>query len=174
MRQHALDLAQLGRLREQVLRDVEGELAADHHRRVGQPVEGHVDSPLRRVLDGDHPVLGPAPLHLVEDLRDGADRAEVRRRPEVLQRRLVSEGGGGAKVGDRERFLEGAAAREDLRPDRAHRVGRQRSRVPGEKSAEDFGLALRDIRRRTLPSFEVSYAEGGLGALVEEVEDLVV
>src|SRR3546814_2243088 len=42
------------------------------------------------------------------------------------------------------------------------------------RSAHDLGLPLRDIGRRILPSFEVSDLKGGLGALVEEVEDLVV
>src|SRR5436305_480206 len=55
-----------------------------------------------------------------------------------------------------------------------HRVRRQRPAVAGGQAAEDRGLPLRDIRRRILPSFEVSDPEGGLGALVEEVENLVI
>src|SRR5882672_2832104 len=39
---------------------------------------------------------------------------------------------------------------------------------------QDLSFPLRDIRRRPLPSFEVADLKGGLGALVEEVEDLVV
>ena len=46
--------------------------------------------------------------------------------------------------------------------------------IARDQTAENLRLALGDIRRRILPSFEVSYTKGGLGALVEEVEDLVV
>jgi hypothetical protein len=43
-----------------------------------------------------------------------------------------------------------------------------------DQPAHDGRFPLRDIRRRFLPSFEVSDPEGRRGALVEEVEDLVV
>jgi hypothetical protein len=55
-----------------------------------------------------------------------------------------------------------------------HGLGRQRPAVQVGESSQNGRLTLRNIRRRVLPSFEVSDLKGGLGALVEEVEDLVV
>src|SRR5207248_5910045 len=70
-------LFEVGRPREELLGDVEPELAADQDVREAQPVEGDVDRAFRAVLDRHDPVVHPAPLHVVEDLADG--RSEERR-----------------------------------------------------------------------------------------------
>src|SRR5437879_288390 len=93
---------------------------------------------------------------------------------EALAGGLVREGGRRRQVGDRHRRLQGPARRQDLAPDGEDRLGRQRTAVARGESTQNRGLPLRDIRRRILPSFEVSDLEGGLGALVEEVENLVI
>ncbi len=129
--QHALDLCQIGSLREQVLGNVEGQFTADHDVRIGEPVERYVDGPSRGVLHGHDTVLGAAALDLVEHLGDSADRPILDRRPEALKGGLVREGGGRTKVGDRERGFEGAAPRQDLRPDGPYGIGAERARDSG-------------------------------------------
>src|ERR687891_1315630 len=93
---------------------------------------------------------------------------------EPLAGRRGGEGGGGREERARQRRLERPACRQDLPPHGRHRDGGQWPALDGGKAAHDLGLPLRDIRRRILPSFEVSDLKGGLCALVEEVEDLVV
>src|SRR3970282_2011766 len=66
------------------------------------------------------------------------------------------------------------ARRQNLAPPRRPRPRPARRAPGGGETAQDLGLTLRNIRRRILPSFEVSDVKGGLGALVEEVEDLIV
>src|SRR5206468_8462069 len=88
--------------------------------------------------------------------------------------RLVGERRLRTEIGDRERPLERPRRRQNLTPDRRDVVGGQRSaRLSGQRP-QDLSFPLRDIRRRPLPSFEVADLKGGLGALVEEAEDLVV
>src|SRR5499427_10696270 len=86
----------------------------------------------------------------------------------------MREGGLGAEVRDGQRRFEGTARRQDLSPDGADRLTPQRPRAGCPQPPENFGLTVRGIDWRILPSFEVSDLEDGLGALVEELEDSVV
>src|SRR2546427_13029852 len=69
--------------------------------------------------------------------------------------------------------LEGSTPGEDLAPDGTDGLHGERPGARGQ-TPEDLRLTLRRIQRRILPSFEVSDLEGGLGALVEELENSVV
>ena len=174
MRDHALDLFEVGRPREELLGDVEPELAADQDVREAQPVEGDVDRAFRAVLDRHDPVVHPAPLHVVEDLADGARGAARSTGAEALEGGLVGEGRLGPQVGDGEGGLEGPARGQDFAPDGDERLGGQRPGVQRPEPADDLGFTLRGIGRRVLTSFEVSDLEDGLGALGEELKDFVV
>ena len=174
MRQHALDVAEFRRARQQLLRDVEIGFPADHHVRVREAVEGHVDRAFGAVLDGDDAVLRAAALHFLEDVDDRAGGPVHRRFAETEERRLVRERRGRREERDRHGLLEGAAGGEDLSPHRARHVGGQRAGVPVRDPPEDFRLTLRRVDRGARVPFEVSDLESSLGALVEEVEDLTV
>src|SRR2546426_9025344 len=113
------------------------------------------------------------PLDLVEHLGGRTRRPVAHGRAEALEGGLVGEGGLRPKVGDGQRRLEGAAPGEDLAPDGTDGLRGERPGARGQ-TPEDLRLTLRRIQRRILPSFEVSDLEGGLGALVEELEDSVV
>src|SRR5207253_10696902 len=84
------------------------------------------------------------------------------------------EGGQGPEVGHAERALGRERRRQDLPPDRADADGGQGPAVVLDEPIDDLRFPLRNEVREVLPSFEVSDSEGGLGALVEEVEELVV
>src|SRR5207249_4425224 len=130
--------------------------------------------PLGAVLHWHDAEVGAPALHLVEHLADGARRFVDYGRAEALEGGLVGESRLRTEVGDRQRGLEGAGRREHFPPDRADRLGGERPAVRRGQAPEDLRLTLRGIDRRTLPSFEVSDLKDGLGALVEEAEDLVV
>ena len=110
----------------------------------------------------------------VEDLGDGPRRTVVRGRPEPAECRLVRERRHRAEERHGQRVLELPAGGQDLAPDRFDRRCGQRPAVRRAQPADDLRLTLGDIRRHPLTSFEVSDLEGGLCALVEEEEDLVV
>src|SRR5262249_50722896 len=50
----------------------------------------------------------------------------------------------------------------------------KRTGVCRDQAGDDLRLTLRHVERQIMPSLEVSDLEGGLGALLEEVEDLIV
>ena len=174
MREHALDLAELRRAREQVLRDVEKALAADHDVRVDEAIQRDVDRAFRAVFHGHHAVLRVAALDVVEDLDHRPRRPIDGGLAEALQGRLVRERRHRSQKGDRERRLERAARRQDLAPDRARHVARDGTGVGLDDLSQDLSLTLRHVGRNARQAFEVSDLESSLGALVEEVEDLVV
>src|SRR5205807_304620 len=66
MRADGLDLVEVGRAGQQVLRHLEADLAAEEHVGVDQPVEGETDRALGRVLYRDDAVLGAVPLDVLE------------------------------------------------------------------------------------------------------------
>ena len=129
MREHTLDPVEPSGPREEVLRDLEPQLAADEHVRVDQPIEGHVDGTLGVVLDRHDAEVGALVLDVVEHLGDRLRRAVGHRRAEALERRLMREGGRRPEVGDRQSRLERAARGEDLAPDGADRLGAQQTIV---------------------------------------------
>ena len=125
------------------------------------------------------PIHAPAHLEasMLDVLEDVGHRAQGHvggRGAEMLERGLVRERGLGAEEAHRERSFQGPARGEDLDPHRPHRCDRPGSGVGGGEARENLRLAFGDVRRSILPTFEVSDPEDGLGALVEEVEDLVV
>src|SRR2546426_258776 len=114
---------------------------------------------------------GPDALEDIGDRPRGRVRGAA---PEVLERRLVRERRPRPQDRDRQRPLERPAPRKNFTPDRTDRRRRQRTAVGGRQTGDDLSLSVGGIRRQILPSLEVSDLEGGLGSLVEEVEDLVV
>src|SRR5947207_15909347 len=78
------------------------------------------------------------------------------------------------EVRDGQGPLERPGRGQNFAPDRGQVVGGERSAVLRGQRPQDLSFPLRNIRRRPLPSFEVADLKGGLGALVEEVEDLVI
>ena len=174
MREHALDLAKLGRVRQELLGHVEVQLPADDGLRLDQAIERRIDRAPGRVLDGDHTELGARALDLIEDVGNRAAWLVVRGRSEALARDLMRERRRRTEVRDGQRMLEIATARQHLAPDRGDRVPGKRTGRGRTESSEDLRLALRGIRRHPIPLFELSDPEGGLCTLVEEVEDLVV
>src|SRR6185503_16667561 len=172
--EHALEPVQAGGARQEVLRDLEPELTADERVGVDEPVERDVDRPLGLVFTGTTAEVGASPLDVLEYLDDGLRRPIAHRGAEAPERGLVRERRLGAEVGDSQRRLEGPARREDLAPDGVDGRSRERAYAGLAQAPEDLGFPLRGIDRRILPSFEVSDLEGGLGALVEELENSVV
>ena len=79
MRADDLDLGEIQRAREQVVRDVQRHLTGDEDVGVEEPVQGDVDGALGGVLDGHHAVAGSSPLHLIEDVGDAPHRHELGR-----------------------------------------------------------------------------------------------
>src|SRR2546427_460420 len=77
-------------------------------------------------------------------------------------------------ISGRSRAWESRAPQQISPPDRRDRRRGQRTAVGGRQTGDDLSLSVGGIRRQILPSLEVSDLEGGLGSLVEEVEDLVV
>src|SRR3972149_5022106 len=169
-----LDLAELAGPRQQVLADLERELARDQGLRVDEAVEGDVDGPLGRVLDRHHAVLRAPPLALLEDIRDALERDEVGGRAETAHRRRVRESARGTEVPAGQRILEGERGREDLPPDGADRLSAQGAPIQRREALEDLRLALRDKVRPVLLPLELADLKGGVSALVEKVEDLLV
>ena len=169
-----LDLRQVACPREQVLADFERQLPRDHGLGLDEAVERDIDRSFGRVLDRDHAVLGTSALDLLEDVRDGLQRNELCRHAEATHGGRMGEGPRGSQVADGQRILEGERGGENLAPDRAHRIRAERTAVQLEETAEQLGLTLRDEVRRVLLSLELADLEGGVSALVEEVEDLIV
>jgi hypothetical protein len=163
-----LDLAELPRPREQVMRDLQRHLAGDDGVGVDETVQGDVDRPFGGVLHRHHPVFGAAALDLVEDLGDGAHGPEGGGRAEARPRRLVGIGGGRTQIHDGERVLERQRGGEHLPPDRAERVGGQRTTIQRDEAVEDLGLALRNEVGKILLPLELADVEGGVCALIEE------
>src|SRR5207245_10270343 len=121
-----------------------------------------------------HAVRHPCMLDVLEDVGHRPGRSVGGTATEVLERRLMRERRPRSEKGDRDGTLERPAARQDLAPYRTDRRRRQRPAAGNGQATDDLGLAVGGIRRQILPSLEVSDLEGGLGSLVEEVEDLVV
>ncbi len=92
----------------------------------------------------------------------------------LVERDLMGERRRRTEVGDRQRVLEITTGGEDLAPDRFDRVRWQPTPARRAQSSDDLRFPLGDIRRQLLSSFEVSDLKGGLCALVEEEENLII
>ena len=174
VRAHDLDLLELRGPGEEMLADVEGELSRDHRVGLDEPVEGDVDGALRGVLHGHHAALRTSALDLLEDVRDAPQRDQLGRGAEAAHGRRVGEGSRRAQVADGERVLESQRSGKDLAPDGAEGIRGERPRIQGEQAVDELGLPLRDKVRPVLLPLELADLEGGLPALIEEVEDLFV
>ncbi len=105
---------------------------------------------------------------------DRPDGRRARRQAELLLDRHVREGPLGAEVGDAHALLQRQAGAEDLLEHRADRLGRERARVGGRQAIGDLALARRDVERDLEAVFRSATRRTGLGALVEQRQDLVV
>jgi hypothetical protein len=156
MRQHALDLAQVPRPRQQVLGDLQRQLAADLQLGVDQAIEGDVDGAVGGVLHWDHAEVRAAALDVLEDLGDRPRAVILDRFAEAIARGLMRERPLRGQIGDGQRRFERAARRQDLAPHGGDGLRGQRTTARLGQTIHDRRLTLRDIRRRILPSFEVS------------------
>jgi hypothetical protein len=119
--------------RDQVVRYLQIDLAAQQQVGGVEQVQGVVDHALGGVLHRHHSEVGAPPLHGLEDVEDAGQGPELGRVAEVLQGGQVGEGGLRAEVGGRGGPLQPAPGAHDLAEDGPDVIGGQRPRVePGQ------------------------------------------
>ena len=172
----ALDLAERGRLGEQMLVDAQHDLAADLERRRQQEVEGAADRALGRILDRNDGEVGVVGLDLAKDVVDRELRQQARGVAEVAHRSALGEGTERPEEGDRERLFQRQADRHHLPEQPGDVVVGQRSRIGLLQAAQDLRLALGAIDEAGFAVLRLDLADAlrAARALVEEMQKLVV
>src|SRR5207244_10302962 len=123
---------------------------ADAKRRAEQEIERAPDHALGRVLHRHDGELYCACFAAAERFVDRRYRKRLDRTAEMLAYRLLAESAFRTEIGDADRLLEAAAGGYDLAEHGAHALRRERPGVHLGDAAQDLGLALGPIGRRTL------------------------
>ena len=145
MRAYPLDAVERARPRQQVLPDVEHQLAADGDLRLDERVEALRDGSLGGVLHGNDAVVGASALAEVEHLGDVRRRDEVGQRPELTDGRLVTERALGSEERDAHHLFERPRRRDDLAEDVRDALFGERSRIRRRETGDQVALARRDV-----------------------------
>ena len=157
-----------------MLRNLEHDLRRDLEVRIDEHVEGVDHRPGRGILDGHHAVVGPAALHFAEHVLDALHRHVLGRQAELLHARHVRERGARAEVRDFERTLQGKRGGKDLAVNGPEGILGERPLVAGGQAFEDLPFPGGRMEVELLGFFDVADLDDDPGALIQQVDQLIV
>ena len=156
---------------DKVVFDAEMDLGADAQAGFAEEIQGVVHRAFGGVLDGHHPVIGPAFFDLFEHIPNGGQRNVTDAGAEFIAGGLMAPGAFGAEAGDGEIFLQGERCGHDFPVNGADGAGAESALAAANQGAQELFLAFGDVDRAAGRAFDFPDFVDQIGAAVEQIDE---